>query len=95
MTAHYQIHPEAAETCLKAIREFTEYVKNHEPGTQMYTALQETGQTSRFLHIFIFENEVARQIHSNSEGVKRFTEILYPETMNGVEFKEYVLVSSL
>lgn len=37
----------------------------------------------------IFEDEAAENIHTNSQGVDRFTGILYPETVDGVTFDRY------
>jgi quinol monooxygenase YgiN len=47
-----------------------------------------------FLHFFIFEDEAAMNIHRNSDAVRRFTDVLYPETLALVEFTEYTLVIS-
>jgi len=79
---------------LKAIREFIDYISKNEPGTQLYSALHETEDETSFMHYFIFDNAEAEEIHRTSEGVKRFTEILYPETIDGVEFTDYKLVAS-
>jgi quinol monooxygenase YgiN len=94
MTARFRVKPESLEKCLQAIREFVEYVRSNEPETRLYESVQETGDATSFLHYFIFEDEAARERHSDSDGVKRFTSILYPELMAPVEFTEYQLVTS-
>ncbi|MEW5988620.1 MAG: antibiotic biosynthesis monooxygenase family protein [Chloroflexota bacterium] len=95
MTARFTIRPEAAEKCQAAIQEFTEYIQVNEPGTLLYTSVQETADPTHYLHFFIFTDEAARDLHRKSEGVMRFTSKLYPElTSNGVEFKEYRLVAT-
>ena len=94
MTAQFKVKPESREKCEQAVREFVDYVKRHEPRTRLYTALQETEDATNFLHFFVFENEAARDLHSNSDAVNRFTAILYPETLAPVEFREYILVAS-
>ena len=94
MTARFKVKPEARAKCEQAIREFIAYVKANEPGTLRYTSLQEKDDPASFLHFFIFEDEAAREKHANSEGVNRFTAVLYPECLTPVEFVEYTLVAS-
>jgi quinol monooxygenase YgiN len=93
-TARFKVKPEALKKCEQAIREFVQYVNDNEPGTLLYTSVQEKDDPTSFLHYFIFQDEAARQVHANSDGVKHFTSILYPETLEGVEFTEYTIVTS-
>jgi quinol monooxygenase YgiN len=93
-TARFQVRPEALEQCERAIREFVAYMQEHEPGTLLYTSLQEREDPARFLHFFLFRDETARDTHRHSEAVRRFTEVLYPHTLAPVEFTEYTLVAS-
>ena len=94
MTARFEVRPEARIVCERAIREFVEYVRLNEAHTRMYTSVQESVDATHFLHFFIFENETAREAHSNSEAVKRFTDTLYPACTAPVEFTEYTLVAT-
>ncbi len=94
MTARFKVKPEAREKCEQAIREFIAYVKANEPGTLRYTSLQEQSDPTSFMHFFIFEDEAAREKHANSEGVNRFTAVLYPECLAPVEFVEHTMVAS-
>ncbi len=93
LTARFQVRPGALARCEQAIREFVAAVKD-EPRTQLYVSVQETGDVTRFLHFFIFEDEAARDAHSSSAAVQRFTAVLYPECLTPVEFTEYALVAS-
>ncbi len=93
-TARFKVKPESLQKCEQAIRNFVQYVKDNEPGTLLYTSVQEKDDPTSFLHYFIFQDEAARNIHANSDDVNRFTSILYPETVAGVEFTEYTVVDS-
>ena len=93
-TAHYQVKPEAVEKVKEAIIEFVEYVKAHEPGTKMYKAWQDKNDPTKFVHLFIFENEEAQKIHSESEEVKKFESVYSPVLVSGpVVFTDYVTVA--
>jgi len=94
MTARFKVKPESREKCEQAIREFIEYIRANEPGTMRYSSLQQADDPLSFLHFFIFTDRAAREKHSNSEGVQRFTSVLYPELQAPVEFTEHTLVAS-
>jgi quinol monooxygenase YgiN len=93
-TARFQVRPEGLARCEAAIRDFIDYVRSREPGTLLYISLQDAGDPTNFLHYFIFQDEEARDEHANSEAVKRFTGVLYPETLAPVEFTEYTVFAS-
>jgi quinol monooxygenase YgiN len=80
--------------CQKAIREFVDYVRASEPDTLLYTSLQGKEHRTHFLHYFIFRDEEARDLHANSDAVKHFTSLLYPNFIAPVEFTEYDLFAS-
>ena len=94
-TAHFKVKPESREKCEQAIREFIDYIKANEPGTLRYSSLQQADDPTGFMHFFMFEDEAARQKHRTSEGVMKFTSILYPELIGGeVKFTEYGMLAS-
>lgn len=93
-TARFKVRPESLQKCQEAIREFVEYVKAREPGTLMYVSLQQRDDPASFLHYFVFQDEAARDLHANSDAVRRFTLVLYPETLAPVEFTEYTVAAS-
>jgi quinol monooxygenase YgiN len=81
-TARFKVHPESLAKCEAAIKEFVDYLRAHEPGTLLYTALQDASDPTSFLHFFIFTDEAARDLHASSEGVQRFTDVLSPPTLH-------------
>jgi quinol monooxygenase YgiN len=92
--ARYQVRPEALERCLAAIHDFVVHVRAHEPGTLRYEVWQEQQEPTRFVHIFVFRDEEADRVHSESAQVKRFSSVLYPECLAPVEFIDYKHVVS-
>jgi quinol monooxygenase YgiN len=93
--AHYQVNSKAVDKVKGAIEEFVRYFKANEPGTRSYAAWQQKDDPTRFVHIFIFADEAAQVIHSQSEAVKRFQSIYSPELVGGdVVFTDYELVAT-
>lgn len=88
-TARFGVKPEALDRCRSTIEEFVTYVRANEPGTKLYLSLQDAEEPTRFLHVMIFEDEAAENIHTNSAAVDRFTGVLYPETVDGVTFERF------
>lgn len=94
MTARWQCQPGAEPIVEEALRRFVTAVEENEPGTRVYTALQETDDASRFMTYFIFEDEAAEARHRSTEWVRAFTDAIYPHNMEPVVFTEYRLVAS-
>ena len=82
-TATYQVRPQAVEKVKHAVEAFVAYIRDNEPGTQMYVAWQQQSDPTHFLHFFIFKDEAAQAIHSQSEAVKRFEAVYGPELVGG------------
>jgi quinol monooxygenase YgiN len=94
-TAHYQVRPEAVPAVTAAINEFVGYVTEFEPGTIMYTAWQDQGDPTRFVHLFTFRDEAAHRIHGSSDAVRRFESVYQPVLDGGpVVFTDYQLIAS-
>jgi len=92
-TGGYRVKPEAVEKVKQAIKVFVKYVQENEPGTKMYLAWQEKGDPTKFLHLFIFENEAAQARHGQSAAVKQFESVYSPELVGGdVVFTDYEMV---
>ena len=92
-TGGYRVKPEAVEKVKRAIQAFVRYVQENEPGTKMYLAWQEKNDPTRFLHLFIFENEAAQARHGQSQAVRQFEAVYSPELVGGdVVFTDYEMV---
>jgi quinol monooxygenase YgiN len=94
MTAKFEVQEGALAICQTAIQEFVDYIRANEPDTLLYTSLQEKENPAQFLHYFIFRDERAREFHSSSDAVNRFTSILYPHLVAPVEFTEYAVFAA-
>jgi len=93
--AEYQVKQSGVEKVKQAIRDFVPYVRDHEPGTRMYTAWQCKDDPTKFVHFFIFESEAAHKAHGTSAAVKKFEAAYGPELVSkGVSFTDYELVAS-
>jgi quinol monooxygenase YgiN len=94
-TAHYQVKSSAVDKVKKAIETFVKYVKDNEPETRFYAAWQQKEDPTRFVHLFIFENEAAHERHGESDAVRRFESVYSPELVGGpVVFTDYTLVAA-
>ena len=95
-TTRFQTKPESLALCENAIRDFVAYVAANERGSTLYYhSLQQTDDSTGFVHIFAFADEAAREKHRTSDGVNRFVSILYPElSSDGVEFAEYKMFAT-
>ena len=89
MTARYQVRPQKIDQCKQAIKNLVNYVKENEKGTLYYIATQEILNPYAFLHMMIFQDDVALTMHRSSEAAEMFVKIVYPATVDPIEFKEY------
>lgn len=93
-TGSYRVRSTAVASVKRAIVEFVHYLRSAEPGTQLYLAWQSAEDPTRFLHLFIFEDEAARARHGRSEAVARFESVYGPELDGGeVAFAQYEMVA--
>jgi quinol monooxygenase YgiN len=87
--ARYEVRPEALDEVLAAIHEFVAYVRASEPGALRYEVWQDATHPTRFVHIFVWQDQAANELHGQSAAVKKFAGILYPKCLAPVEFIEY------
>ena len=93
--AEYRVKPTGIETVKRAIAAFLPHIRAHEPGTRVYAAWQDQSDPSRFVHIFIFEDEAAHRAHATSEAVRRFEAAYGPELDGGpVKFVDFNNIAS-
>ena len=94
-TAHYQVNLGAVAKVKAAIAEFVDYVTEHEPGTRIYTAWQEEGDPTKFVHLFEFADGEAHRVHGTSAAVRKFEEVYQPELAAGpVVFTDYLQLAT-
>jgi quinol monooxygenase YgiN len=93
-TERFKVRPESIDRCKQAIHEFIAQVRLHEPGTIYYESWQEVDDPTSFVHFFVFENAWAEEKHRTSDWVKRFTDVLYPETITPPDFMDYHQVAT-
>jgi len=93
-TGRYRVRATGVAKAKAAIKDFVAYVQANEPGTKMYLAWQQTDDPTHFLHLFIFEDQAAQVRHGQSEAVRRFEAIYFPELVGDeVEFTEFEMVA--
>jgi quinol monooxygenase YgiN len=93
--AQYRVRPTGVEKVKRAIEDFVQYVQANEPDTRMYFAWQQEDDPTCFVHFFIFENEAAHKVHSQSAAVKKFEAAYRPELDSGdVVFTDYRMVAA-
>jgi quinol monooxygenase YgiN len=92
-TARCVVRSVARADCEAAIREFVAALDG-EPGTQVYLSLREAGDPTRFLHVMVFADAEAEERHRHAAHTRRFVELLYPHTLDGVAFNDYTMVGT-
>lgn len=93
-TAHFQVQADQLEAAKSAVQSFVEYIRANEADTLIYSSVQSAEDETRFLHFMAFRNAAAEEQHRTSEAVQRFVAVLYPLTVEGVEFRDYQLCAS-
>ena len=78
MHIEFEVASEKMSEAKTIIQTFISNIRAHEPGTRMYTSLQDAARPTRFVHVMIFQDEEAQLQHRNSAYVKEFTQKLYP-----------------
>ena len=82
--ARFKVKPEAVQDCRVAIHGLLQSIKN-EKGTLRYEAYELPDKVS-FIHLMSFSDAEAEKKHQESEHVKKFAEILYPNCEQEPEF---------
>src|SRR5262249_761121 len=82
-TAHAVIGPEGVNAVNGAIAEFVGYVADNEPGSPLYAAWQQADDPTRFVHLFIFDDEAAHATHGASAAVRKFESVYQPYLAEG------------
>jgi len=92
-TARYEVRPGSLAVAAGVVSRFVASVKDNEPGTRTYLALQDKENPSRFVHLMEFDDAEAEEFHRGTDWVKEFTRGLYPTLEGGISFEELVPVA--
>src|SRR5438034_1454600 len=92
-TAAFAVRPESLVQCEQVICDFVEGVAREEAGTRLYVSLREARDPTRFVHVMVFDDEAAETAHREADRTRRFTQALYPHTLEGVAFTDCSLVA--
>ena len=90
--AQYTVKPEAAKAVKRAIAEFVNEVRKHEPRT-LYVVFREESQHT-FVHWMEFENETAERRHAQAQYTKHFAHKLAPTFVGKAAFREFRLLAT-
>lgn len=90
-TARFTVRDAELETALEAIRTFAAHARS-EPGTLRYDSFRSAERPTEFLHVMAFADEDAERAHSSSDGVKAFTDVLYPTCVEEPTFDGWLPV---
>ena len=74
-TARFKVRSEALEQCEQAIRKFVAYVRGYEPGTLLYSSVQEREDPASFLHFILCQDGAARTIHRSVASCRSFVRL--------------------
>ena len=91
-TASFEVKLENLAAAKMAIAEFVATVNQKERGTRLYLSLESLDEPRKFLHVMAFEDAEAEERHRATAHVEKFTEILYPLTVAGVQFYSWAPV---
>lgn len=86
--ADFKVHSEHLDSAKAAIREFVTVVASSEPQTITYHSYQTVDDPTRFFHVMAFEDEAARDFHTNTDHVRSFVDRLYPLCDQTPEFTD-------
>ena len=90
--ARYTVRPETVKAAKRAIREFVDEVRKHEPRT-LYAVFRQEGQHT-FTHWMWFENEAAERRHAQAPYSKRLAQKLSPTFIGKAAFSEFRLLAT-
>jgi quinol monooxygenase YgiN len=80
----YTVAPAGIETVRRAVREYSDYVADHEPGTVLYLVVEPTGARGEFVHLAAFRDAAALSASQSSAAYQKFVEVLRPVLVGGV-----------
>jgi quinol monooxygenase YgiN len=74
----YTVAPSGVEAVRQAVREYSDYVADHEPGTVLYLVVEPRGARGEFVHLAAFRDTTALSASQSSAAYQRFVDVLRP-----------------
>ena len=89
----YSVRPEGVDSVHQVIHRTVDLVKEHEPDTLLYLALQDKDDPNTFVHISAYSDEAAMERHVQGEVMLAdFRDHLFPFVAVPATFTHYTLV---
>ncbi len=79
--AIYTIKKNKVKSVAGAMKELIDEVHEKEPGTITYLIFQKKNKPHEFVHFMVFKNKHAEKLHKKTKHMKRFLDIVYPNSL--------------
>jgi quinol monooxygenase YgiN len=87
-TARYKVKSDKIDDVEKAMHEHAAHLKEEFPGFLWWT-IRDKEDPTRYLSLIIPPDEAANQKASESEGTKKFVDVLYPNLIGEIEWTDW------
>lgn len=96
-TVRFTVPAGSRDACREATRELVESVRDSmEEQVRSYLVLEgDREDRTTYLHLAVFEDVDARRSFEESEAFRMFHDLVYPATVDGVEFAEQTVVDRI
>ena len=88
----YSVKKSEKNHVIELINEFIDGIRNNEPDTIIYHAVQDSLNSTEFIHVMTFRNEHAEVVHKDSSYCHKFTEELFPLCITEPEYSPINLI---
>lgn len=96
-TVRFVVPTGSRDACREATRELVETVRDTmDEKLRSYLVLEGGGdERTIYLHLAVFEDVDARRAFEESEAFRMFHDLVYPATVDGIEFGEQTVVDRI